>query len=129
MLLRISDANNTNINGAFSDPPGTIITPAVVASGAAFDLVFQWNLSSGDGDKLFDLTPPPNQITPAMSFNITCTFDSGQNVLWVQLVDRANNVFVSFAELDGFAIANGASGSGVLTRINQIGTNIVWSLN
>jgi hypothetical protein len=129
MLLRISDANNTSSNGAFSDPPGTIIAPAMVASGAAFDLVFQWNLSSGDGDVLFDLTPPPNQITPALSFNITCTFDSGQSILWVQLVDQINNVAVTFAELDGFSVANGASGSGVLTRINQIGAAITWSLN
>ncbi|HEV3438580.1 MAG TPA: hypothetical protein VG122_14545 [Gemmata sp.] len=129
MLLRISDANNTSSNGAFSDPPGTIITPAMVASGSAFDLVFQWNLSSGDGDKLFDLTPPPDQITPALSFNITCTFDSGQSILSVQLVDRINNVFVTFAELDGFSASNGASGSGVLTRVNQIGAAITWSLN
>lgn len=129
MLLRISDANNTSSNGAFSDPPGTIITPTLVSSGAAFDLVFQWNLSSGDGDKLFDLTPPPDQITPALSFNITCTFDSGQSILWVQLVDRANNIFVQFAELDGFTVASGASGSGVLTRANQIGADITWSLN
>jgi hypothetical protein len=129
--IKISDQANTSSNATFNDSNNPLTLPTIT-SGSVFSLDFMWALSSGDGTVLFNLTPPPTIQNADQIFSVACNYDAGQGILWMKLVDDSSNPTIDFAELDGFsaAIGNGGivptSGTGVLTRSNTIGPNIVW---